>query len=190
MQAFHFNAPGPYYTNSFLVISDQGTGVIIDGAADAELYLSKLKEANASLAAILQTHGHHDHVYSVDALRSATGAKLYLAKADAKQFGITPDEYLTDGQTLTFDELTFQIIATPGHTPGSVCIRCGDLLFCGDTLFCGDVGRTDLPGGSYTELQQSLKKLLAAVPDDPQVLPGHDIFSTMEQERRNNRYLR
>lgn len=190
MKAFHLNAPAPYYTNSFLLISDGGSGVIIDGAADAHLYLEKIEEAGAKLVAILQTHGHQDHTYSIGALRSKTGARLHIAKADADQFGIQADAYLTDGETLTFDELSFTVIATPGHTPGSVCIRCGDLLFTGDTLFCGDIGRTDLPSGSYTQIQQSLAKLCETVQDDPQVLPGHEMFSTMETERRQNRYLR
>ncbi|MEG1932040.1 MAG: MBL fold metallo-hydrolase, partial [Pygmaiobacter sp.] len=92
--------------------------------------------------------------------------------------------------TVCVDELEFTIITTPGHTPGSVCIRCGDLLFTGDTLFCGDIGRTDLAGGSYTEIQKSLKKLCECIGDNPQVLPGHEMFSTMEKEKRTNRYLR
>ena len=187
--AYHLNAPGPYYTNSFLLISDAGSAVIIDGCADAKLYLEKIREHDAKLCAVLQTHGHGDHVYAVEALRQA-GAKICIAKADAEQFGIAADEYLTDGKTLTFDELKFTVIATPGHTPGSVCIRCGDLLFTGDTLFAGSIGRTDLAGGSYTQIMQSLKELCEAVKDDPQVLPGHEMFSTMEQEKRTNRYLR
>lgn len=190
MKAYHFNAPGPYYTNSFLLISEKGTGVIIDGAADLRLYQEKLREEKAHLAAVLQTHGHNDHIYTIEALHSQLGAKIYMAKADAEQFGIKPDKYLADGEKLQFDELTFTVIATPGHTPGSVCLRCGDLLFTGDTLFCGDIGRTDLAGGSYTQIQQSLKKLCQQVQDDPQVLPGHEMFSTMEAERRHNPYLR
>lgn len=190
MKAFHLNAPAPYYTNSFLLISEGGKAVIIDGAAETNLYLEKLKEENAQLVAILQTHGHKDHVYSIKELQEQTGAKLYIAKGDAEQFHIEADEYLADGQTLAFDELSFTVITTPGHTPGSVCIRCGDLLFTGDTLFCGDIGRTDLPGGSYAQIQESLKKLLATVQDNVQVLPGHEMFSTLEDERNRNRYLR
>lgn len=190
MKAYHFNAQPPYYTNSFLLVDDTGIAVIIDGAADPKLYLDQMEKDGAKLAAILQTHGHHDHVYSIAQLRERTGAKLYLAKPDAEQFSIHADEDLVDGETLQFGTMSFSVITTPGHTPGSVCIRCGDMLFTGDTLFCGDIGRTDLEGGSYTQIQQSLKKLCNAVTDDPQVLPGHEMFSSMESEKKFNRYLR
>ena len=86
-------------------------------------------------------------------------------------------------------DLAFRVIATPGHSAGSVCLLCGGLLFSGDTLFAGDVGRTDLPGGSWDTLRESLKKLCAAVTENVQVLPGHEEFSTMDRERANNRYL-
>ena len=91
---------------------------------------------------------------------------------------------------LKIDELTFQIYHTPGHTPGSVCLRCGNLLFSGDTLFAGSCGRTDLPGGSMAQMQQSLSLLAALpLPDETQVLPGHEAFSTLGRERRSNPYL-
>ena len=86
-------------------------------------------------------------------------------------------------------DLAFRVIATPGHSAGSVCLLCGGLLFSGDTLFAGDVGRTDLPGGSWDTLRESLKKLCVAVTENVQVLPGHEEFSTMDRERANNRYL-
>lgn len=190
MKIFHLNAPGPYYTNSFLLISDAGNAVIVDAAADSKLYLGALEKNRAKLVAILQTHGHHDHVGSIDVLRDETGAKMYIARGDAEQFGLSANAFLTDGQKLKFDEMEFTVIATPGHTPGSVCLRCGEYLFTGDTLFCGDIGRTDLPGGSFTQIQESLHKLCKAVQDDPQVLPGHEMFSTMKQEKLHNRYLR
>ena len=86
-------------------------------------------------------------------------------------------------------DLVFHVIATPGHSAGSVCLLCGGLLFAGDTLFAGDVGRTDLPGGSRSMQKKSLEKLCAAVTENVQVLPGHEEFSTMDAERAHNRYL-
>lgn len=190
MKFYHLNAPGPYYTNSFLIISEAGRGVVIDACAAPEKYLELLDREHASLAAILQTHGHFDHVGSIPALKKATGARVYLNKNDAALFGLKADESLEDGQTVQVDELAFSVITTPGHTPGSVCLQMGDRLFSGDTLFAGDIGRTDLEGGSYTEIQRSLHKLLDRVQGDPQVLPGHEEFSTFSAEKAYNRYLR
>ena len=91
---------------------------------------------------------------------------------------------------LAIDELTFKIYHTPGHTPGSVCLGCGNLLFSGDTLFAGSCGRTDLPGGNVRAMQQSLALLAGLpLPDDTQVLPGHESFTTLGRERRSNPYL-
>lgn len=97
------------------------------------------------------------------------------------------DENWPEGDELTIDELTFRVYHTPGHTPGSVCLQCGGLLFSGDTLFAGSCGRTDLPGGSMAQMQKSLS-MLAALPlaDETQVLPGHEAFSTLGRERRGN----
>ena len=190
MKIYHLNAPGPYFTNSFLIISEAGHAAIIDACAAPEQYLAALNKEGATLSMILQTHGHFDHVGAIEPLRQATGAKVYLNAADARQFGIHADENLTDRMKIVLDELTFEVITTPGHTPGSVCIRLGDLLFTGDTLFAGDIGRTDLEGGSYTEICNSLKKLLDRGEGDPQVLPGHEEFSTFETEKQTNHYLR
>ena len=190
MKILHLNAPSPYYTNSFLVISEKGNAVIIDASANENLYNEALKENNAKLVAILQTHGHKDHVYTVNTMRNKTGATVYIGAADDKQFKLNADKHFTDREIIEIDELRFEIIATPGHTRGSCCIKVGSLLFTGDTLFCGDVGRTDLEGGNYDELMKSLQKLCKIVQDNPQVLPGHEMFSDMDSEKRNNRYLK
>ena len=127
-------------------------------------------------------------------LQRKTGAKVWLAPQDAcggELFPFTtPDNAYADGEEIRVDtDLAFRVIATPGHSAGSVCLLCGGLLFSGDTLFAGDVGRTDLPGGSWDTLRESLKKLCVAVTENVQVLPGHEEFSTMDRERANNRYL-
>lgn len=190
MKFYHLNAPGPYYTNSFMVISEGGNAAIIDACADPQAYLKLLQQQGARLAMILQTHGHSDHTEAIEPLQKATGATVYLQRADAELFGIPGTKDLEDGQKIQLDELCFSVLTTPGHTPGSVCIRLGDYLFTGDTLFCGDIGRTDLEGGSYPQICASLRKLCAQVEGDPQVLPGHEEFSTFAAEKKFNRYLR
>lgn len=187
-KVYHIHGRAPLFTNTFLLVTEAGHAVAIDPDAPAEKYRQLLEKEGAVLTHILLTHGHHDHVGSVNELR-ADGAKLYMNAADAAHFGIQPDEVYTDGGQIQVDEDCYTTIFTPGHTPGSTCIRCDALLFTGDTLFAGTVGRTDLPGGNYDQLMDSLKKLCDAVHDDPQVLPGHEDFSTMEQEKASNPYL-
>ena len=157
MKIYHIPAAPPLYTNTFLLVGENGLAAAVDPAAGAQEYLRLLEQEGARLTHILFT---------------------------------TPDNAYADGEEIRVDtDLAFRVIATPGHSAGSVCLLCGGLLFSGDTLFAGDVGRTDLPGGSWDTLRESLKKLCAAVTENVQVLPGHEEFSTMDRERANNRYL-
>lgn len=193
MKIQHIPGLPPLYTNTFLIVTDAGHGILVDAAAAPRTYLDALQRENAVLTHILLTHGHYDHVGAVAALREQTGCKVYMDPADAAGSQMLPlslglvDENWPEGDELTIDELTFRVYHTPGHTPGSVCLQCGGLLFSGDTLFAGSCGRTDLPGGSMAQMQKSLS-MLAALPlaDETQVLPGHEAFSTLGRERRGN----
>lgn len=196
MKIQHIPGLAPLYTNTFLIVTDAGHGIVVDAAAAPQTYLDALRQEGATLTHILLTHGHYDHVGAVSALRRQTGCKVYLDPADAAGSQMLPltkdlvDEGWPDNGILNIDELTFRVYHTPGHTPGSVCLVCGNLMFSGDTLFAGSCGRTDLPGGSMVQMQQSLS-LLAGLPlsDEVQVLPGHEAFSTLGRERRSNPYL-
>lgn len=195
MKAFHIVGPAPLCTNTFLLVTDAGHAVAIDPAADASLYEQALEQTGAKLTHILCTHGHYDHVGAVKQLREKWGCKVYLDPADAKGNSSLPmtesDCGYVDGGEIKVDELTFKTWHTPGHTPGSWVILCGDMFFTGDTLFHGSIGRTDLPGGSMMQMKESLQKLLELpVPDKARVLPGHEAFSTMADEKRHNYYLR
>lgn len=193
MKIQHIPGLPPLYTNTFLIVTDAEHGILVDAAAAPRTYLDALQRENAVLTHILLTHGHYDHVGAVAALREQTGCKVYMDPADAAGSQMLPlsrglvDENWPEGDELTIDELTFRVYHTPGHTPGSVCLQCGGLLFSGDTLFAGSCGRTDLPGGSMAQMQKSLS-MLAALPlaDETQVLPGHEAFSTLGRERRGN----
>lgn len=195
MKAFHIVGPAPLCTNTFLLVTDAGHAVAIDPAADASLYEQALEQTGAMLTHILCTHGHYDHVGAVKQLKEKWGCKVYLDPADAKGNSSLPmtesDSGYVDGGEIKVDELTFKTWHTPGHTPGSWVILCGDMFFTGDTLFHGSIGRTDLPGGSMMQMEESLQKLLELpVPDKARVLPGHEAFSTMADEKRHNYYLR
>lgn len=194
MKIYHIPAAPPLRTNTFLLVGENGLAAAVDPAAEAQEYLRLLEQKEARLTHILLTHGHYDHVGAVEELRRKTGAKVWLNPQDAcggQLFPFTtPDNAYTDAEEISVDtDLTFRVIETPGHSAGSVCLLCGGLLFSGDTLFAGDVGRTDLPGGSWDTLCASLKRLCAEVTENVQILPGHEDFSTMEEERANNRYL-
>ena len=195
MKAFHLVGPAPFYTNSFLLISDAGHAVIIDPAADAQTYDKILKENSAQLTDIFCTHGHYDHVGSAKALRTEWNAKLYCEADDLagdRMYPLTEaDGGYTEGQTLAVDELQFTVWHTPGHTKGSVVLLCGEYLFCGDILFAGSIGRTDLEGGSSAQMSESLRKLAKLpIPRETQVLPGHGEFSTFGDELDNNYFIR
>ena len=175
MQAFHIPGEAPLYTNTFLLISDAGHAVVIDPAADAQTYDKILKEHHVPLTAILCTHGHYDHVGSAKALQAEWNAKLYCEKADLAGDRMYPlsaaDCGYAEGESIAVDELTFTVWHTPGHTPGSVVLLCGEYLFCGDTLFAGSIGRTDLEGGSSAQMAESLRKLAKLpIPRETQVL--------------------
>lgn len=196
MKIQHIHGVAPLYTNTFLLVTDAGHGIIVDPAAAPQTYRDALAKEGATLTHLLMTHGHYDHVGAVTALKKATGCQVYMDARDAagtQMMPLTRDildaEWPADGE-LKIDELTFIIYHTPGHTPGSVCLACENFLFSGDTLFAGSCGRVDLPGGSAGQMQQSLSLLAGLpLPDEMQVLPGHESFSTLGQERRTNPYM-
>ena len=195
MQAFHLLGAEPFYTNTFLLISDQGRAVIIDPAAEVQAYDKILNEHNARLALILCTHGHYDHVGSAAALRREWGAKLYCEAADCCGTMLYPlkeaDSGYAEGEVITLDELSFTVWHTPGHSKGSVVLLCGEYCFVGDTVFQGSMGRTDLDGGDAHTMDESLRKFAGLpIPRETQLLPGHGDFSTFGEELETNYYIR
>ena len=176
MKAFHLVGPAPFYTNSFLLISDAGNAVVIDPAAEVQEYDKILKEHGGRLSLILCTHGHYDHV-------DCRGTQLLPLKGS--------DSGYEEGAVIPLDELSFTVWHTPGHTEGSVVLLCENYLFVGDTVFQGSIGRTDLEGGDSRKMDESLRKFAALpVPAEAQVLPGHGDFSTFGQEAATNFYIK
>lgn len=176
-------------SNCYLV-TEGSDAVVIDPSAQVRELTDLLSQSGLTLRAILLTHGHFDHILSLDALRDATGAPAYLHRGDADFPGDSAKScYLTligrdirhrpaevtleGGEVLTFGALRFTVLHTPGHTGGCVCYRAGDALFTGDTLFAEGYGRTDLPGGDFSALRQSLAALAALRNESLTIYPGH-----------------
>lgn len=191
---------GPIGTNCYILEDDTtGKAAVIDPGDEAGRILKVLEEDKVEVEYILLTHGHYDHTTGVPELhRALPQAKIYIHQADANGAGsqlfplvkqVEGLLYYDDGDKLTLGSLTIEVIHTPGHSKGSVTLKVGDVLFSGDTLFAGSCGRTDLAGGSYAEIMASLKRL-GQLEGDYHVCPGHDITSTLEQERRSNPFLR
>ena len=187
---------GSYQTNCYLCWDeDTRRCAIIDPGYTPQVVVQAMQELGLTAAMILLTHGHFDHVGGVRPLYQALNIPVYLCDHDTtlpQELTAGPLCYTAEygeGDVIRLDGLTFEVLQTPGHTPGSVCLRCGDVMFTGDTLFAGSCGRTDFPGGSWQDMMQSLKRL-ADLPGDCTVLPGHGEPSTLEAERRFNPYMR
>lgn len=188
-------------TNCYIVKDTAtGKGCVIDPGDEADRVIAAVKESGMELTAIFLTHGHYDHTGAVAGLTAAfPDVPVYLHDADydlglAKRGAAMPDvgrrtHSFGEGDVLKVGELTFEVLHTPGHTPGSVTLKCENVLFTGDTLFAGSMGRTDFPGGSDEAIFTSLKRL-AQLPGDYQVCPGHESFSTLEAERQYNYYMK
>lgn len=190
---------GQIEANCYIVTNEKTLEcVVIDPGDESNTILDYLEDNRLKCQAILLTHGHFDHTGAALAVSEETGAPIYINEKDCSPKGkyelmrfSLPENgrYLSDGDVLELAGMRFEIMETPGHTPGGVTIRCGDALFTGDTLFKGSCGRVDFPGGDMEQELQSIKRL-CALPGDYEVYPGHMESSTLEQERNFNYYCR
>lgn len=185
---------GSIGTNCY-ILYDETTryAVVIDPSDDAELVEARIAALGLEVRAILLTHGHFDHGGDVSRLLAHRRVPVYCHAADRTlpswlTHGLVFTAPYADGDRLDFDGLCFTVLHTPGHTPGSVCLLCGNRLFAGDTLFAGSCGRTDLPGGSFEQMRTSLRRL-AALEGDYEVYPGHGESTTLNAERESNPYI-
>lgn len=183
---------GNLETNCYIVSDGAGHCAIIDPADDAQRVLKAVE--GQKVDAIFLTHGHYDHTGAVIPLHEALQCPVYLHDADdalprfLTRGWLYHNHSYKDGDEIAVGALRFTVMETPGHTAGSVCLRCENALFTGDTLFRRSCGRTDL-GGSQYEMQRSLDRL-AAIPENLRVFPGHMDESTLDEERRSNPYMR
>lgn len=191
------------------VVGDEQSheAMVIDPGDQIDEILAILRQAKLTLKYIVVTHAHIDHVGGAMKLKAATGAPILLNQNDiallkmldmqAGWLGMPPpgavqvDGSLNDGQKLQIGNINSQVIQTPGHTEGSICLLFSSekKLIAGDTLFAGSIGRTDLPGGSFDKIMHSLHTQLMALPDEIEVVPGHGPLTTIGQERETNPFL-
>ncbi len=195
-------AVGLIGTNCYLLYDETAgnAAAIVDPGGSADQILAKIKQDNLDVKMILLTHGHFDHVLGVqDILAAHPDLPVYITEADypeardGGQFGYSMGEvasvrFYDEGDTVELGNLKIDVLRTPGHTPGSVTLRVEDVLLTGDTLFCGSCGRTDFPGGSFGDMQRSLKRL-ADLPGDYRVYPGHESSTTLDYERKYNPFM-
>ncbi len=206
-------AVGPLQACCYLVAPDQGPdAAVIDPGGDAEALVAHLGQLGLTPTLLLLTHGHIDHVAALpDLARAFPSAEVAIHAADAAMLAdpgaslaswiglpfqpVEPHRTLADGDTLTLGPHTIDVLHTPGHTPGglSFLIRLDaepDVVFTGDTLFAGGIGRTDFPGGSHSQLLDSIRQRILALDDDTVAYPGHGEPTTIGEERRTNPFLR
>ena len=196
------------------ILGDETTreAIVIDPGDEVERILEVLKRHDLTAKYIVNTHAHFDHVGNCRELKEATGAPIWLHKADLPIYETAPqqaalftmygvpairmaavDQFIRDADGVSVGTIDAQVIHTPGHTPGSLSLHvpsgAKDLLFAGDTLFQGSIGRTDLPGGDFRQILKSIKDRLLTLDDDTEVWPGHGPKTTIGRERRSNPFL-
>ncbi|MHB8828409.1 MAG: MBL fold metallo-hydrolase [Syntrophales bacterium] len=192
------------------LVGDEASGeaLVIDPAADTEGIIGLAKKHNVRINAIVNTHGHVDHIGGNAEMKRKTGARIIIHEGDADMLINTPAELLrmfdaqpsppadrtvSDGDIISAGEIKLQVLHTPGHSPGSMVLFVDGYAFTGDTLFVEAVGRTDLPGGSWETMFASIKKKLLTLPDETVVFPGHNygrsVSSTIGHEKKYNPFL-
>ena len=179
-----------YMDNFSYIVGSEKTkqALVIDPGSDVDRIISVAEKDNLEIVKIVNTHGHGDHTSGNAALKSRTRAEIIIHADDADRYP-EADIFLRDEKELQLKDLTFEVIHTPGHTPGGICLYAHGNLFTGDTLFVGDSGRTDLTGGHRPTLGKSIRKLML-LPDETIIWPGHNYgpttSSTIHWEKRNN----
>ncbi|MGI6225128.1 MAG: MBL fold metallo-hydrolase [Peptococcales bacterium] len=200
---------GPIETNCYLAYcGETKEGIVIDPGDEGEKIVNAIKELGIKIKYIVNTHGHHDHIKANEILKKFTNAPILIHAADAQMLTdanknlshftgertaeLPADQELNDGDTIEFGNICLKVLHTPGHTLGGICLLCTTekKCFTGDTLFNGTVGRTDLPGGNYKTLMNSLKSKLINLPNEVKIYPGHGPHSTIGEEKAINPYFK
>lgn len=202
----HAFTVGPLESNSYLLVDETTReAALLDPGMESEPVADVLARERLAVTAIINTHGHFDHVFGNAYFKAKTGAPLLMHRADldlvkrleeqSLYFGFratpspSPDRFLEEGDEVRVGGIRLRVLHTPGHSPGGICLVTEGAAFVGDTIFAGSIGRTDLPGGSAEELLTSIREKLLALPDETVLYPGHGPATTIGHERRHNPFL-
>ena len=198
---------GELETNCYLVSSENGEGIVIDPADDADTILAAAeKESVTAIKAVVLTHAHFDHMLAAEAVCAATNAPLYVGFGDKEalsnpkhnlsiwfssvcSLSIPDENFLREGDVIAFGEETLSVMETPGHTQGCICLYAEGVLFSGDTLFRNSIGRLNFPGGDAQAMSESLARLMT-LPKDTAVYSGHGPATTIGWEMESNPFLK
>jgi len=198
---------GALETNCYLVYCEETRdGAVVDPGADAEKIFKAIERAGIRPVILINTHGHIDHIGANKDIKDKYGISLIIHEKDKEMLAMgqqselsiilgakespKPDEFLNEGDDIKIGNSSLKVIHTPGHSQGSVCLLGEDFLLAGDTLFKMGVGRTDLPGGSWEELERSIRSRIFTLPEDITVLPGHGPSTTVGREKNANPFIR
>lgn len=196
---------GALQSNCYIIYNEESLeGVIVDAGDDGDKIIDLCKQNRLDIKYIILTHGHFDHIGAVQDVKLATGAAVLMNRKDEFLISDPPkelklfhkgikafevDRYLEDGDKILLNGLEFEVLATPGHTPGGICLKIENRIFSGDTLFKDAIGRTDFAYGDFAELIASIKTKLFVLEDNMLVYPGHEEATTIGHEKRYNNYI-
>jgi len=204
----HSIAVTMFMTNCFILADEEtNEAIVIDPGGEEERIIQIINNMGVNIVGIVNTHAHVDHIGALSAIKDAYDAEIMLhqlelpiLKSSSKMgrlFGVEieqppePDRFLAEGEQVVFGKTKLRVVETPGHSPGGISLVTSDNTYCfaGDTLFAGSIGRTDLPGGDYSTLINSIKTKLIPLGDEMKVLPGHGPATTIGVERKHNPFL-
>lgn len=205
---FETLAVGPLETNCYIIWdTETHYAAVIDPGGDKHLIAESITSHRLSVKYVLLTHGHFDHCFHADDFARDYGVEVAMHESDIVQIEqgkslaemfydgssyveVLPQKLLTDGDVLRLGESAIEVIHTPGHSQGGLCFVTDAGVFCGDTIFAGSIGRTDFPGGSYSQLIASINAKLLSMKDETPLYPGHGPATTVGRERATNPFLR
>ncbi|MDO9534124.1 MAG: MBL fold metallo-hydrolase [Bacillota bacterium] len=196
---------GSFASNCYLVACPETKqAIIIDPGAEGKFIIKRVNELGLNVKYIINTHAHIDHIGANGDVKEAFNVPILVHEAEAPMYRspqsslalfmgknkmAPPDQTLKEGDLLELGSLTIKVLDTPGHTAGGICLDINGVLFSGDTLFNSSIGRTDLPGGSYRQILESIREKILIYPDNTKVFPGHGPPTTVGDERRYNPFL-